>query len=181
MDNTLDFLARNWWILLMRGIAAILFGIAAFAWPGLTLSVLVIIFGAYILADGLIGVIDAIRYRDQMDNWWFWLLEGVLGIVVGVLTLFMPGITALILLGFVAAWSILGGILRIVAAIQLRKKIKGEWFMILSGVLSILFGVAIIALPHAGLLSIAWIIGFWAIAIGVVFVLLAFRLRNAAH
>ncbi|MCX7564991.1 HdeD family acid-resistance protein [Sulfitobacter sp. F26169L] len=179
MENAMNFLTRNWWLLLLRGIAAILFGLATFVWPGLTISVLIIMFGAYILLDGIIGVVDALRYREGVDNWWFWLFESILGIVVGLLTLFMPGITALVLLMFVAAWSILGGVLRIVAAIQLRKKIEGEWIMVLSGVLSIVFGVAIIALPHAGLVSIAWLIGFWAIAFGILFIMLAFRLRKA--
>ena len=94
--------------------------------------------------------------------------------------LFMPGLSAFVLLIFIAAWSVLGGALRIFAAIQLRKKIDGDWFLALSGVLSILFGVAIVALPYAGLVSIAWIIGFWAIAFGVMFVLLSRRLRRAA-
>lgn len=179
MQDAMNFLSRNWWLLLLRGIAAIAFGLATFAWPGLTLSVLIMFFGAYILFDGIVGVIDALRYRDGVDNWWFWLLESILGVVVGLLTLLMPGVTAFVLLVFIAAWSILGGLFRIIAAIQLRKKIDGEWLMVLSGLLSVLFGVAIIALPHAGLVSIAWLIGFWAIAFGILFVLLAFKLRKA--
>jgi uncharacterized membrane protein HdeD (DUF308 family) len=180
MKTTLDFFARNWWVLLLRGIAAIVFGLAAFVWPGLTLAVLVIMFGAYIFVDGVFGTIDAIRYRKDMDNWWFWLLDGILGILAGAVMLLMPGVSAFVLLVFVAAWAILGGAIRIFAAIQLRKQISGEWILIASGLLSIAFGVAIVALPHAGLVSIAWIIGFWALAFGVLFVLLAFRLRNAA-
>ncbi|WP_289042660.1 HdeD family acid-resistance protein [uncultured Aliiroseovarius sp.] len=181
MDPALEFMSRNWRGLLVRGLIAIAFGITAFVWPALTLAVLVLIFGAFILFDGIVGAIDALLNRDQMENWWLWLLEGVLGIVVGAFTLLMPGITALFLLGLVAAWSILGGILRIIAAIQLRKTIDGEWVLIASGLLSVVFGVAIIALPHAGLVSIAWIIGFWAVAFGILFVLLAFRLRKAGQ
>lgn len=181
MDTPLTFLARNWWVVLARGVVAILFGLAAFAWPGLTVAALILMLGAFVLADGIIGTIDAIRYRNEMENWWFWLLDGIVGIIAGALMLFMPGITAVLLLGFVAAWAVLGGILRIVAAIQLRKKIEGEWFMIASGALSIVFGVALIAVPNAGLMSIAWLIGFWAIAFGVLFVLLSFRLRTAGQ
>ncbi|WP_241962916.1 HdeD family acid-resistance protein [Thalassorhabdomicrobium marinisediminis] len=181
MKEALEFLQRNWWLLLLRGLAAIAFGVAAFVWPGLTLSLLVMLFGAYILFDGIVGTVDAIRYRDQMDNWLFWLFEGVLGIVVGLLMLFMPAVTAFFLVILIAVWSILGGVLRIVAAVQLRKKIEGEWLLILSGVLSILFGIAVIALPYAGLVSIAWLIGFWAVVFGILFVVLAFRLRKAGQ
>lgn len=180
METTLNFLARNWWIVLLRGIAAIIFGLAAFVWPGLTLTVLVMLFGAFILVDGVFGTVDAIRYRKTLGNWWYWLLDGILGIVAGGVMLLMPGISAFVLLVFVAAWSVLGGALRIFAAIQLRKKIDGEWFLGLSGLLSIVFGVAIVALPHAGLVSIAWIIGFWAVAFGVLFILLSLRLRRLA-
>ncbi|WP_341864174.1 HdeD family acid-resistance protein [Gymnodinialimonas sp. 57CJ19] len=179
MDTTLNFFARNWWLVLLRGIAAIVFGLMAFVWPVLTLSVLVILFGAYILADGVFSTIDAIRLRNEVDKWWLGLLDGLLGIVAGGLMLFMPGITALVMLVFLAAWSILGGALRILLAVQLRKEIEGEWLLVVSGLLSIAFGVAIVALPHAGLVSIAWIIGFWAIAFGVLFILLSLRLRRA--
>lgn len=180
METALKFMARNWWILLLRGVAAILFGISAFVWPGLTLSVLVILLGAYLLFDGVIGTIDAIRYREDKDNWVFWLLDGIIGIIAGGLMLFLPGASALVLLILIASWAIVGGVLRIIVAFQLRKKIDGEWLMAASGVLSILFGILLIAVPNAGLVSIAWLIGFWALILGVVFVMLAFRLRKLA-
>jgi uncharacterized membrane protein HdeD (DUF308 family) len=178
MNDRLLIPARLWWVLLLRGVVAIAVGVAAFAWPGLTIAILILLFGAFILFDGITAVIDAIRYRDTVQNWWLWLLDGVLGVVVGLMTLSWPGLTSVVLIWFIAAWSILGGILRIVAAIELRKQVKGEWLLILSGALSVLFGVAIIAVPHAGILSIAWLIGFWAIAFGTLFVLLAFRLKS---
>lgn len=179
MSEPLNFLERNWWLLLVRGIAAILFGIAAFAWPGLTLAALVLLFGAYALVDGVFAVVDSIRYRDRLAHWGLWLLEGVLGIAVGAMTLFMPGVTAFVLLMFVAAWAIVGGVLRIVAAIQLRKRIEGEWLLALSGVLSVLFGLLLMTMPAAGILSLVWLIGAWAIALGIVLAMLAFRLRRA--
>ena len=179
MSQPVNFLERNWWLPLVRGIAAILFGIAAFVWPGLTVSVLVLLFGAYVLVDGAIGIVDSIRYRHRIANWGFWLLEGVLGVAVGALTLFMPGVTALVLLMFIAAWAIVGGILRIVAAIQLRKRIEGEWLLILSGVLSVLFGGLLVAIPAVGILSLVWLIGIWAVLFGAVLIALAFRLRRA--
>lgn len=179
MNGYTHFLERNWWLLLIRGIAAILFGIAAFVWPGLTVAILVLLFGAYVLVDGIFGIVDSIRYRDRIGNWWLWLLEGILGVIVGVLTLFMPGVTALILLMFIAAWAIVGGVLRIIAAIQLRKEIEGEWLLGLGGVLSILFGVLLVVVPVAGILSLVWLIGIWAVVFGILLIMLAFRLRRA--
>lgn len=180
METTINHLAKNWWVVLLRGIVAIAFGVTAFIWPGLTLAVLVVMLGAFILVDGVFGMIDGIRLRNGIETWWVRLLDGILGIVAGGIMLFMPGLSAFVLLIFIAAWSVLGGVLRVIAAIQLRKEIDGEWFLGLSGALSILFGVAIVALPHAGLVSIAWIIGFWAVAFGVAFVLLSLRLRRLA-
>lgn len=177
-DDPMNFLERNWWVPLVRGIAAVLFGLAAFVWPGLTVAVLMLLFGAYVLVDGVFGVIDSIRYRNRIDNWGWWLLDGVLGIVVGALTLFMPGVSAFVLLMVIAGWAIVGGVLRIVAAIQLRKRIEGEWLLILSGVLSVLFGVLLVALPGAGILSLVWLIGFWAVLLGMTLIALAFRLRR---
>ena len=179
--QAMNFLERNWWVPLVRGIAAILFGIAAFVWPGLTVAALVLLFGAYVLVDGVFGVIDSIRYRNRIANWGWWLLDGVLGIVVGALTLFMPGVSAFVLLMFIAGWAIVGGVLRIVAAIQLRKRIEGEWLLVLSGVLSVLFGVLLVVLPGAGILSLVWLIGFWAVLFGVTLIALAFRLRRVGR
>ncbi len=181
MIDQLSFLERNWWLLLIRGLAAIAFGFAAFFWPGLTIASLAILFGIYVLVDGVFGVIDSIRYRDRLERWWLWLLEGVLGVILGALMLFMPGLTALLLVIFVAVWAVFGGVLRIVAAISLRKHIEGEWLLALGGVLSILFGVVVIAVPAAGIISLMWLVGFWALAFGVLFVMLAFRLRRAGR
>ena len=175
----MNFLERNWWLPLLRGVAAILFGIAALIWPGLTIAMLVMLFGAYALVDGVFGVVDSIRYRDRIAHWGWWLAEGILGIVVGLMTLFMPGTTAFVLLMFIAGWAVAGGVMRIVAAIQLRKRIEGEWLLALSGALSILFGILLAVMPGAGILSLAWLIGAWAIALGLLLVMLAFRLRRA--
>ena len=179
MNSFQTFLERNWWLLLLRGIAAIVFGIAAFAWPGLTIAVLVMVFGAYVLVDGVLGIVDSIRYRERLTNWWLWLLDGILGVIVGLLTLLMPGVTAVVLVIFIAAWSIIGGILRIVAAINLRKEIEGEWYLALGGAVSVLFGVLLVIMPGAGIVTLGWLIGIWAVLFGVLFVMLAFRLRKA--
>jgi len=178
MNDMLDYLQRSWWIFLLRGLAAVAFGIMAFVWPALTLAVLVVIFGAYVLADGVFGLIDAVRYRDRLGRVWPLVLEAALGIVVGVLMLFWPDVTALALLMLIAAWAVLGGLLRIVLAFQIRHEITGEWVLIAGGLLSILFGGLLIAVPQAGLITLAWVIGFYAVAFGCLFVLLAVHLRR---
>ncbi|MCI2393899.1 HdeD family acid-resistance protein [Aliiroseovarius sediminis] len=178
MNEMIDYLQSSWWIFLLRGIAAIVFGIMAFVWPALTLSVLLVLFGFYVLIDGIFGLIDAVRYRDRLPRVWPLVLESVLGLVVGLMVLLWPGVTSLVLLMFIAAWAVVGGLIRIVLAFQIRKEITGEWVLILGGILSILFGGLLVALPQVGLVTLVWLVGFYAIAFGVLFVMLAFRLRK---
>ena len=171
-------LARNWWLLALRGIAGILFGVAAFVWPESTLAALVLVFGAYVFVDGIFAVVAGIGMRRQMDRWWLIVLEGAAGIILGVLTFRSPDTTALVLLTFIAAWSIVTGIFEIATAVQLRKLIANEWLLILSGVVSIIFGALLIALPGAGALSIVWLLGAYALLFGILTLMLAFRLRG---
>ncbi|TNF21428.1 MAG: HdeD family acid-resistance protein [Rhodobacteraceae bacterium] len=178
MNDMLTYLQRSWWIFLLRGLAAVAVGVMAFAWPALTLAVLVVIFGVYVLTDGIFGLVDAVRYRDRLGRVWPLVLESILGIAVGLLTLFWPGETALVLLMFVAAWAVVGGLMRVVLAFQIRHEITGEWYLIASGLLSILFGGLLIAVPQAGLVTLAWIIGFYALLFGALFILLAVHLRK---
>ena len=176
----LPLLSRNWWALALRGLAAILFGILAFAWPGITLFVLVVFFGAYMLVDGIFAIVAAVRAAGEQARWWLLLLEGVLGVGVGLVAFFWPGLTALALLYLIAAWAIVTGIMEIAAAIRLRREMVGEWALILGGALSVLFGVLLVVIPaRAGLLSLTWLIGAYAVVFGVLQVILAFRVRNA--
>jgi uncharacterized membrane protein HdeD (DUF308 family) len=173
-------LARNWWALALRGVAAVLFGIMAFAWPGMTLGVLVLLYGAYALVDGVLAIIAAVAGRTSGMPWWALLLEGVLGITVGILTFAWPGITALVLLYLIAAWAVATGVFEVVAAIRLRREIRGEWLLALSGIISVLFGIALVINPVGGALAVVWLIGAYAIAFGVLLIALGFRLRGAA-
>lgn len=174
----LTILARNWWVLALRGVLAIIFGILAFVWPSITLLTLIYLFGAYVLVDGIFAVISGIRSHGQNERWWAALLEGVLGIIVGVLTFIWPIATGLVLLYFIAAWAILTGIFEIVAAIQMRRVISGEWLMVLSGIASIALGVLLVLFPGAGALGLIWLIGAYAVVFGILFIILAFRLRG---
>jgi uncharacterized membrane protein HdeD (DUF308 family) len=179
--GVLPVLARNWWALVLRGLAAILFGVLAFAWPGITLFVLVLFFGAYMLVDGIFAIVAAVRAAGEEDRWWLLLVQGILGVLAGLVAIFWPGLTALALLYFIAAWAIVTGIMEIVAAIRLRREIEGEWALALSGALAVLFGVLLVVLPApAGLLSLVWLIGAYAVATGVLLLILAFRVRSEA-
>jgi len=171
-------LARNWWVLVLRGLLAVLFGIAAFAWPGITLAALVILYGAYALVDGIFAIASVMIGRTSGMPWWALLLQGLAGIAVGIMTFAWPGITALVLLCLIAAWAVVTGIFSIVAAIRLRKEIRGEWLLALSGVLSIVFGFALVFNPLAGALAVVWLIGAYAITFGILLMALGFRLRS---
>jgi uncharacterized membrane protein HdeD (DUF308 family) len=170
-------LSRNWWVLLVRVIAAILFGIAALLWPELALVTLVLMFAAYAFIDGILNIVFALQHRGH-PRWWVTLLEGVIGVVAGIAAFLWPDMAGFVLLNFIAFWAILTGILRIVLAIRLREEIQGEFWMGLGGALSILFGILIILFPGAGALSIVWMIATYAILFGVIMVVLAFRLRS---
>jgi uncharacterized membrane protein HdeD (DUF308 family) len=174
----LPVLSRNWWALALRGLAAIVFGVLAFVWPGITLWALVLLFGAYMLVDGIFAIVAAVRAAGREARWWLLLVEGVLGVLAGLVAFLLPGITALALLYLVAAWAIFTGILQIVGAVRLRREIEGEWALILGGVLSVIFGVLLAVLPGPGILALVWLIGAYAVVSGVLLIVLAFRVRN---
>ena len=177
----LDKIARNWWLYAVRGLVAVIFGTLALIWPEQAKVVLVLLFGAYVLVDGSFAAIAGIASYRYFELWWAVLLEGVAGIIVGLLTFFWPNITGLVLVYFVAAWALITGVFEIWAASQLRRLIMGEWALILSGLLSILFGVLLFVFPGAGAVSLVWLIGIYAIFYGILLVLLAFRLYGLRH
>lgn len=174
----LHALANAWWLVLLRGILSIVFGVLAFGWPGLTLVTLVLLYGAFVLVDGVLSLIGAFTGRlKPMPTWWL-VLVGIAGIAAGVVTFLWPGITAIILVMFIGAWAVVHGIFEIVGAIQLRKEIDNEWWLILGGVLSVIFGLIVLFAPGAGALGLIWAIAAYSIAFGITWVMLAFRLRK---
>jgi len=175
----ITMLSRNWWMVVVRGAAAILFGILVIALPNLALTALIALFAAYALVDGFFAVITAIQHRNQ-PNWGITLIEGLLSIAAGVIAFIWPGITALTLLYLLAAWAIFTGVMEIWAAIELRREISDEWLLGLSGVLSIGFGILLILFPGAGALAVLTIIGVYSIIFGILLVALGFRLKNHA-
>jgi len=175
-----DALARNWWVVLVRGLAGIIFGVLTFIWPELSFAALVLLFGAYAFADGVLALITALRQRGN-DRWWLLVLHGILGMAVGVVTLLWPGITALALLYLIAAWALLTGALEIAAAIRLRKVITGEWLLVIAGIAAVALGVLLVLFPGPGALALVIWIGAYALVAGVLLVMLAFRLRSWAR
>jgi uncharacterized membrane protein HdeD (DUF308 family) len=178
----LETLSRHWWALALRGVAAILFGVLALVWPGITVFALVLVFGAYTLVDGAFTVAAAVggraggRARDSR-TWLF--VRGVAGILTGIVAFLWPGITALALLWLIGAWAVVTGVFDIVAAIQLRRELRHEWLLGLSGALSVLFGILLVVWPAAGVLTLVVLIGIAAIAFGVTLLTLGLRLRQA--
>jgi uncharacterized membrane protein HdeD (DUF308 family) len=174
----METLARNWWLLVVRGVLAVIFGILAFALPGATVFALVILFAAYMAVDGIMAIVLAIRRAQQRREWWALVLEGIAGLAIAVITVIWPDVTALALLYLIAAWALVTGVMEIAAAIRLRKVMRGEFFLGLAGVASIAFGIIAILFPREGAVALLWLIGTYAIVFGVILIVLGIRLRS---
>jgi len=179
----LDIISSGWWMLLIRGLGAIAFGLLALMWPGITLLILVMLFAAHAVVDGAMAVTLGLQLRKRPGEtpWLFITLMGMVSILAGIAAFAWPGLTAVVLLFMMAGWAIARGVLEVIAAIHLRKVIENEWFLGLAGVLSVLFGVCLIAWPAAGLLSLIWLVGSFSMAFGVVLCVLAFRLKSVGQ
>jgi uncharacterized membrane protein HdeD (DUF308 family) len=180
--------AHHWWSFVLRGVFAIIFGLIAFLMPGITLLSLIWVFAFYATLDGVINIAAAFRRNPQQSqqpqsqqHWWALLIQGILGLIAGALAIVWPGLTSLALVYLIAAWAIITGVTAIVAAIRLRHEIKGEWLMILSGALSVVFGVFAAIFPGAGALALVFWIGAYAVAFGVLLIILGFRVRSWLH
>lgn len=170
--------AVHWWALALRGLVAIICGIISFAAPGAALAVLVALFGAYALVDGIFAIVSAFRAIKGHKRWGSFLLEGAAGVIAGLVTFFAPGITFAFLLLVVAFWAIVTGVLEIAAAIRMRKHLPGEWFLLLTGILSVLFGLVVLWRPLVGALAITFWLGAYLVLIGILLLALGFRLRG---
>jgi uncharacterized membrane protein HdeD (DUF308 family) len=173
-----NLMTQNWWAIALRGLVAALFGIATFMWPGITLSVLAPLFGAYAMINGIFAVIEAFGRDVSRERSWALLSEGVISIVVGAMILIWPGLTPMGLLFLIAFWAIMTGGFEIIAAIRLRHEIRGEWMMALIAILSMAFGLLLLALPAPGTLSVILLIRAFVFAIGALMIALAFKLRS---
>jgi len=174
----LELLSRYWWTFVLRGIFAIIFGVLAWVWPGVTLMVLVIFFGAYAFVDGILLLINAFGGWSRKQDHWLLLLEGLVGVGIGIITFFKPGVTAIALVFYIAVWSIATGVLEISAAMELRKEVHSEGWMVLSGVASIVFGVLLVIFPGAGALGLTWLIAAYAIVFGVLLIGLGLKVKS---
>lgn len=173
----LRVLREHWWVVALRGLVAVLFGLFAIILPGLTVTALIILFGAYALVDGIFLLIAGIRGGAGVHRVPL-IAQGILSAILGILVFIWPGLTALALLYFIAVWAIIIGIVQIVAAVQLRREIANEWFLGIGGALSVLFGIICFIYPRSGALAVIWIIGIYALLFGIMLIMLAFRLRG---
>ena len=171
----------KWWALMLRGVAAVIFGALAFANPGITVGALIFLFAAYALVDGAFAIAAAINRTDRTGHWGAMLLRGILGIIASIMAVTWPAMTALVLLFLIAGWAIATGLVEIAAAIRLRKVITGEWLLVVSGILSILFGLTLMAFPGPGILAVVWLIGVYAVAFGALMIAAGFELRSLAR
>ncbi|MGA8576234.1 MAG: HdeD family acid-resistance protein [Candidatus Cybelea sp.] len=172
-------LTRNWWTWLIRGIAAVIFGVLAWIWPAPSWVVIGILFGAYALVDGVFAIVATIRAVETHQRWWPLLLEGIVGLLIAAITFYDVRITIFAVYYTIAAWAFLTGILEIVAAVHLRKQIPNEIWLIVAGLASIAFGVLMVWFPLAGMLALIWLIAAYAIIFG--FAMIGFALRLRAH
>jgi uncharacterized membrane protein HdeD (DUF308 family) len=173
-------LAQNWWVFLLRGILAIVIGVLAFVWPGITLVSLVLLFGIYAAADGILALASAITGHTPMPRWWL-ALVGIAGLAAAFMAFTRPGLTLAVLLVVIAAWAIVFGIMEIIGAIQLRKEIDNEWFLILSGIAAVIFGGILLFRPGLGTLALIFTLGTFAVVEGLLLIGFAIRLRGHTH
>lgn len=172
----MDQLAGAWWLVLIRGICAIIFGILALVWPGLTIYTLVIFFGAYAIVSGAFTLFSAFRHDVESKTWL--IVSGVVGILAGLVAFIWPGMTTLVLLYIIAFWAIFAGVAEIIGGIRLRKIIDNEWMLIVGGVLSVIFGILLLIWPATGALTLTWLIGLFAVMYGIAMVFLSFRMKK---
>jgi uncharacterized membrane protein HdeD (DUF308 family) len=180
VDTVTRSLGQYWWLFLLRGVLSIVLGVLALVWPGKTLGVLILLFGLFVLLNGIVDIFASIGAMGLHQSWGWRLAAGIFGILAGLAILRWPGVTALIMLFLVALWAIVTGIIVIVSAIADHEAMQHAWLVVLAGVISVLFGIAMFVWPTAGLLTITYLIGIFAIVYGIMYCAVAFRVRNVA-
>jgi uncharacterized membrane protein HdeD (DUF308 family) len=173
-----EVLSEKWWVLLLRGLISVAFAVLIWMQPAITLKALIVLFGVFAFVDGVLGVWTAFSSRKDRNNWWLLMLWGLVGIGIGIITFVAPGVTALALLFYIAIWAIVTGVLEIITAVRLRKEIEGEWLLGLAGLVSLVFGILLIAHPGAGILAVLWLLAAYALILGVLMIILAFKVRS---
>jgi len=176
--QVMDQIARQWGWMALRGVAAIVFGLLAMFVPAITLSVLIMVWGAYALVDGVLALLAGFRIRESGRPLWSMVIVGLIGVVAGIVTLLWPGLSALMLLFIIASWALVSGAFQIVAAIRFRKEIRNEWLHGLSGLISLVFGVLLFTQPEAGAVALVWVIGLYSVFFGVLVLGFSLRLRR---
>lgn len=175
-----DFLEKSWWIAVLRGLIAILFGIFALVNPGGAGRLLVLIFGIFLLVDGFLNFVGSILYFRSATDWWVYLVVGMLEIAVAIVTLMRPDITGTILAILVGLWALFKGLIELMAGVAIRNEVEGEWILILTGVLTLVFGVFALLLPFTESVAAIWMLGIYAMLNGTLWVVLGFEIRSLA-
>jgi uncharacterized membrane protein HdeD (DUF308 family) len=175
-----DIEKRSWGALLFGGVVSVLFGLVALIWPGKTLLIVIAFFGVFILAESIVLIVVTVARRREYERWWIGLVGGVLGLVIGGITLLRPRATTVFLLYLLAAWALITGVLAIVAAIRLRKTIQNEWYLILSGGVALIFSLIVFMRPVAAAVVMMWIISAFALVFGGLLISLSIRVRRAS-
>jgi uncharacterized membrane protein HdeD (DUF308 family) len=176
----LEVLAQNWWAVALRGVIALIFGVLAIALPGVTLAALILLWGVYAVADGVFAIVSGVRAARRHQRWGVMVVEGIAGIIAGLIAIFLPAAAAFAFVFLFALWAVITGVIEIVASIRLRREIAGEWLLALAGVLSVLLGIYVAAFPELGVLGLIWTLGLYAILFGTALIALSFRLRRLA-
>jgi uncharacterized membrane protein HdeD (DUF308 family) len=171
-------LTRNWWMIVVRGILAILFGLIAFFWPDLTFLLLILTFGAYAIVDGIFAMLTGVASSRYSSRWWVFLLEGIVSLAAGMISILQPGLAGFVLIAVIAAWAILTGAFEIAAAVRLRREITNEWMLAFAGFVSIVLGAVLFFQPATAGIVITLMIGTYALIFGVLLVILGLRLRK---
>jgi uncharacterized membrane protein HdeD (DUF308 family) len=182
VDKTpVNILSQSWWIILWRGIAALIFGLITWFNPVITLYVMLIFFSGYAFVDGTLGIVMSFKGRRYHKDWWLLFIWASANFLTGILTFFIPIVTVVVLTDLLAIWAIVSGVLQMTTAIGLRKSIQGEGWMALGGILSIILGIVLFINPVQGGIAITWLMGIYAILFGIISIILAFRVRRSAQ